>query len=440
MIKSCIKGIVLIVEFLGKDIIMIKKIFFSNFKCYKYAELCAENLTTLIGTNSSGKTNAIEGMMILSEVVSGRELSTILDGTKNGGGLVRGGSKGCARFKSEYFGLGCLINYNEKVDLKYEIEISVENRVAVKRESLIEIKGKNEKQMFCTKEATADSGDIAVSCNNGKKGKNPDITCIRSSSVVSQIASKLSTETKYGKNIVDYANKVIDVMKNILFLNPEISQMRGYSLTNDVELKVNASNISSVLYKLCKDTNNKQLLLDIMSKLPENEIRDISFEEGPLNDVILFLNEVYGTKEERIDSSRLSDGTLRCLAIVAALLNEKEGGMIAIEEVDNGIHPGRAKMLIQQISDIASERNIDVLVTTHNAVLLNALSKKDLYGVNVAYRNAEDGSGEIMQFTQIDDMPALLANGKLGDVFTDGKILNFIKEDKTEPDYSWLGV
>lgn len=419
---------------------MIKKIFFNNFKCYKNAELSTENLTTLIGTNSSGKTNAIEGMMILSEVVSGRELSTILDGTKNGVGLVRGGSKGCARFKSDHFGLGCVVSFDGKVDLKYEIEISVEKRVTIKMESLVEIIEKNEKQMFYTKEASIDSGDIAVSCNNGKKGKNPDIICIRSSSIISQVASKLSTETKYGKNIVEYANRVIETMKNILFLNPEISQMRGYSLTNDTELKVNASNISAVLYQLCMDKTNKQILLEIMSKLPENEIRDISFEEGPLNDVILFLNEVYGKKQERIDSSRLSDGTLRCLAIIAALLNEKEGGMIAIEEVDNGIHPGRAKMLIQQISDIASKRKIDVLITTHNAVVLNALSKRDLYGVNIAYRNSEDGSGEIIKFTLIDDMPALLANGKLGDVFTDGKVLKFIKDEKIESDYSWLEV
>lgn len=419
---------------------MIKEIYFNNFKCYKEAKISTTNLTTLIGTNSSGKTNAIEGMMILSEVVTGRELSTILDGTKNGEGLVRGGSKGCARFKSDYFGLGCLVSFDDSVELRYEIEISVNQRVAIRKELLTEVRGKKEKTMFYTKEVTADSGDITVSCNNGKRGKNPDVSCIRFSSVISQIISKLSTETKYGKRIVEYANTVIDNMKNILFLNPEISQMRGYSVINDIDLKVNASNISSVLYQLCKDKESKRLLLDIMSKLPENEVRDISFEEGPLNDVILFLNEIYGQKEERVDSSRLSDGTLRCLAIIAALLNEKEGGMISIEEVDNGIHPGRAKMLIEQISDIASKRGIDVLITTHNAVLLNALSKKDLYGVNVVYRNNTDGSGEIVRFTQIDNIPELLANGKLGDVFTDGTILNFIKEEKDKPDYSWLGV
>lgn len=419
---------------------MIKKVYYENFKCYERAELFIENLTTLIGTNSSGKTNAIEGMMILSEVVSGRELSTILDGTKNGAGLVRGGSKGCARFNSNFFKLGCLVKYDDNTDLRYEIQINTNRRVVVENEVLVEVKHKKEKVMFVTKEANVDSGDIAVSCNNGVKGRNPDINCIRSASVISQIATKLSTETKYGKTIVEYSNLVIMTLKNILFLNPEISQMRGYSLTNDVELKVNASNVSSVLYKLCENYEDKKLLLDIMGHLPENEISDISFEEGPLNDVILFLNEVYGEKEERVDASRLSDGTLRCLAIVAALLNEKEGGVIVIEEVDNGIHPGRVKMLIQQISQIANKRKIDVLLTTHNAILLNALSKSDLCGVNIAYREKKDGSGMIIRLIEIEDIPSLLANGKLGDVFTDGKILEFIKNDRKESDFAWLEV
>ena len=419
---------------------MIKKVYYHNFKCYQDAELTIENVTSLIGTNSSGKTNAIEGLMVLSESVSGRDFSTILDGTKNGIGLVRGGSKGCARFGSGNFGLGCLVKYDEETDLLYEITINVEKRVCVEKEALTEVKDNRTKQMFYTKEAPKDSGDIAVSCNNGSKGRNPDITCIRSAAVISQIATKLSTETKYGRKIVEYSNCIINNLKKILFLNPEISQMRGYSLTNDVDLKVNASNISSVLFKLCENPANKKVLLDIMGNLPENEISDISFAEGPLNDVILFLNEVYGGREEKIDASRLSDGTLRCLAIVAALLNEEEGGMIAIEEVDNGIHPGRAKMLIQQISNIARKRKIDVLLTTHNAIMLNALTKTDLYGVNVAYRDKDDGSGKIVTLVKIDDMPSLLANGKLGDVFTEGKILEFIKKENEDEDYSWLGV
>lgn len=76
---------------------MISKIIYKNFKCFKEAELSFEFLTTVIGTNSSGKTNAIEGMMILSEIATGRDLSMILDGSKNGYSGVRGGAKACSR-------------------------------------------------------------------------------------------------------------------------------------------------------------------------------------------------------------------------------------------------------------------------------------------------------------------------------------------------------
>lgn len=418
---------------------LIKKVYFENFKSFVKTELQIENITTLIGTNAAGKTNAIEGMMILSEIMSGRDLSAILDGTKNSDSGIRGGARGCCRFDSDYFVLGCTVKYDESIDLEYRIKIEVRERVMVGEEKLSEVSSESSKTMYYTKPADGQSGDIAVVCNNGQKGRNPDITCIRFSAVISQLATKLPQERQYGKKIVGYANAVINSFKNILYLNPETYQMRGYSLVNDTELKVNASNISSVLHALCQEARNKELLLDIMQKLPENKILDITFMEGPLNDVILFLEEKSGKIKEKIDATRLSDGTLRCLAIVAAVLREKKGGMIVIEEIDNGIHPGRAKTLIHLVSDIARKRGVDALITTHNAILLNALGKEDLAGVEIVYRDEEEGDGRFISLIEIDRMPELLANGKLGDVFTSDMILEYIKQDNgTVDDYSWL--
>lgn len=419
---------------------MIKKIYFDNFKCYEKAELSIENITTLIGTNSSGKTNAIEGIMVLSEIVSGKDIITILDGTRNSVSVIRGGSSGCARFFSGSFTLGCRIQYNNKTDLLYEISINVEDNVNVKKEILTEISGNNKKEIFITKENIKDTENITVFCNNNKSKTTPGIICNRSFSVISQISAKIPLDTDYGKKITNYANCIIKNLKKILFLSPEFTNMRGYSQINDNILKVNASNISSVLYKLCKDDINKKILLDITRKLPENEISDISFAEGPLNDVIFFIDEIYGGRKEKTDASRLSDGTLSCLAIVAAVLSEEEEGMVVIEEIDNGLHPGRAKMLIQQISSIARKRKVDVLFTTHNPVLLNTLSKDDLYGVNIVYRENNNGNGKIITLVNIKDMPMLLAGGKLGDVFTNGMILDFIKKEYGADDYSWLEV
>ena len=418
---------------------MIKQFIFKDFKCFKDVRINVENLTFLIGTNASGKTNAVEGMMILSELMSGREISTVLDGSSNSEGLIRGGARGCGRLGSTSFTLGCLIQFEENVDLEYEIEIITENGIGVRNEFLTEIKGKKNRQMFAAKEPEADSGEIIVSCNNGKKGKHPEINCMRSSAVISQIITKLSTETLYGKQIVEYAKYIVSELKQILYLNPDTHRMRNYAAINDNNLKVDASNISSVLYRLCENETQRSRLLGMLRDLPENKIVDIEFEKGPLNDVILFLKEQYGEKTETTDAGRLSDGTLRCLAILAALLSRRENSMIVVEEIDNGVHPGRCIKLIHTISEIARERNIDILLTTHNAVMLNALTKEDLAGVNVVYRK-EDGDGEVISFFNIPDMPLMLTGGKLGDVFLNDRILQFIKGTVPKADFAWLEI
>lgn len=420
---------------------MIKKIYFKNFKGFAEAEMPVESLTTLIGTNASGKSNAIEGMKILSEAMTGRELSVILDGSKNMESSIRGGSKGCCRFLTDNFQLGCLVGVDD-IDLRYDIEITTADRVMVSMERLHLIDEEKGKSYFLfeSRNVTKESDDISVVWNNEECENDPHINCSRLSTVISQLVSKIPQDLENGKKIIAYARAVIEDFKNILFLDPEPSSMRAYAKVNDSELKVNASNLSAVLYKICKDKEKKAILLDAMRQLPENEIADISFSEGPLNDVILFLNEIHGDHNVKIDATRLSDGTLRCLAILGALLSEKERGMIVIEEADNGIHAGRTKKIIETISQIAQNRNLDVLITTHNAVMLNSLSREDLLGVDIVYRDKESGASNFIPLIKIERMAELLANGKLGDVVTSGLILDYIKNSKAEVDYSWLEV
>ena len=137
---------------------MIKSFIFENFKSFEKTELNIESLTTLIGTNASGKSNAIEGITILAKAATGIDLSTILDGTKSTGTVVRGGSRGCARFKTNSFKLGCLIDFDETKDLLYEIKIAVGDRVGIEEEGLYLVKrdslGPKSNKVFKTKKDT----------------------------------------------------------------------------------------------------------------------------------------------------------------------------------------------------------------------------------------------------------------------------------------------
>ncbi len=138
------------------------------------------------------------------------------------------------------------------------------------------------------------------------------------------------------------------------------------------------------------------------------------------------LVESFGAKNVARDAALLSDGTLRVLAIAAALLSVEPGTLVVIEEIDNGVHPSRARHLIEQIQRVAAERSLRVLLTTHNPALMNALSPRALAATVVCYRN-EAGNSSLVRLQDLSRYPELLAQGRLGDVAASGALDRFIK-------------
>ena len=423
---------------------MIKSFIFENFKSFERAELNIETLTTLIGTNSSGKSNAIEAIAILAMASTGMDLSTILDGTKNTGTIVRGGSHGCARFKTSAFKLGCLIDLDENNDLLYEMKVGVNGHVVIDEEGLYLVKtntlGPKTNKLFKTKPVEKERAEIKVQYKNGRKGNDPDTICVRSSAILPQIINKIARDTEDERVYVDLMERVVKHLKNIKILNPIPSEIRDYVRISDVELRMNCDNLSAVLNEMCKDRNSKEMLLDIVRSLPENDVIDIEFIETKIGDVIFALREKSYNSINRVDARQLSDGTLRCIAVLAAVLMSDPGSMVLIEEIDNGIHPARVYKLNEQLIKIGKKRQIDLVITTHNATLMDSYKKNELVGVSVVYRDKEKGGSKIISFVDIDNFPAMLAAGGLGNAMIDESLLAALKEEKQKKDFSWLGV
>jgi predicted ATPase len=424
--------------------VMIKSFTFENFKGFEKTELNIETLTTLIGTNSSGKSNAIEGINILSNVVMGIELSVILDGTKNAGTIVRGGSHGCSRFKTNSFKLGCLIDWDEENDLLYEIKVGVNGHSVIEEEGLYLVKsdtlGPKKNKIFKTKAAERDRAEIKVQYKNGKKGTNPDTICVRSQAILPQMLGKLLRESEEERNIIKMMERVVTHLKNIHIVMPVPSEMRSYVRVSDTDLRSNCDNISAVLNEMCKDNNYKERLLGIVKALPENDVMDIEFIETKIGDVTFALREKYLNSSELVGANLLSDGTLRCIASLAAVLIAETGSVVVIEEIDNGIHPARVYNLINQLIQIGKEKKIDIIITTHNATLLNSYKKDELVGVSMVYRDKERGTSKITSVVDISNFPAMLATGGLGNAMITESLLAALKDDEIENDYSWLGV
>lgn len=131
-----------------------------------------------------------------------------------------------------------------------------------------------------------------------------------------------------------------------------------------------------------------------------------------------------------IDARGMSDGTLRFLGILTALLTRPKGTQIIIEEVDNGLHPSRSGLLLRILKEIGYERKIDVLVTTHNPSLLDAMGPEMIPFIVVAHRNPHTGESKLTLLEDVQNLPKLLASGPLGRVTSQGAIEKSLSEDE----------
>ncbi|MDE0024845.1 MAG: AAA family ATPase [Spirochaetaceae bacterium] len=85
--------------------------------------------------------------------------------------------------------------------------------------------------------------------------------------------------------------------------------------------------------------------------------------------VQFFLHE---TNFDPIPATRISDGTLRFIAILATLLSPSPPALVCMEEPELGLHPDAVALLADVLVE-ASER-MQLVVTTHSDALVSALT------------------------------------------------------------------
>ena len=113
----------------------------------------------------------------------------------------------------------------------------------------------------------------------------------------------------------------------------------------------------------------KRELVESLRKLFD-DIVDIHLTVDGGN-VLLFLEESDGRE---IPATRLSDGTLRYLSLLAILLHPEPPPLVAIEEPELGLHPDVMPHIAELL--INASQRMQLVVTTHSRMLVDALSEQ----------------------------------------------------------------
>ncbi|MNV58434.1 hypothetical protein D3C71_1508120 [compost metagenome] len=117
-----------------------------------------------------------------------------------------------------------------------------------------------------------------------------------------------------------------------------------------------------------------------------------------------------------VPATRLSDGTLRYLCLLAILCHPNPPPLICIEEPELGLHPDVLPTLANLLKD-ASERT-QLIVTTHSDGLVDAMTDQP-EAVIVAERGPQ---GTTLTRLDVEKLKPWLEKYRLGQLWTRGEI------------------
>ncbi len=180
-------------------------------------------------------------------------------------------------------------------------------------------------------------------------------------------------------------------------------------LPNDF-LSEDGKNLGLILNRFRREPEAKARIIDALQKLYDGVVDfEISVEGGTVQ---VFFQE----DSIIVPATRLSDGTLRYLCLLAILCHPKPPPLVCIEEPELGLHPD----ILPTLSDLLREasKRCQLVVTTHSDVLVDALTDTPESVVVCEKRNGRTG----MRRLDKADLSDWLDRYSLGELWRKGEL------------------
>ncbi|WP_210346962.1 AAA family ATPase, partial [Methylobacterium ajmalii] len=394
-----------------------------NFKSFADATLKVGGLTVVVGANASGKSNLRDAFRFLHGIGRGYTLPEIIGGKYGEGGYrewapLRGTTSEIVRFGQRSLTIKAVVGTEGKGKFVYEITVShqdVRGRFRVESESLQTEDSPWKQPVFQTLGPGDDDDDVTIRLRaaDGARGHGKRVNLRRDRPILTQL------ETRRGVSIElrSMIEKVVATLGAIRFLDLSADAMRQPSFPGLDVLGESGENLSAVLQALCLDADRKNALVAWVSELTPLEVSDFEFEADATGRIILFLKDIEGG---RISAFSASDGTLRFLAMAAALLSDQDRSLFFFEEIDNGLHPSRMRVLIDLIERRVADSTVQVVTTTHSPDLLTIIGETTFESTSVVYRPMGAGGSIIRRVSELPHIVELRKTQTLGRLHSSG--------------------
>ena len=378
--------------------------------------------TLIIGANASGKSNIRDAFRFLHGVGRGYTLAEIIGGRYGAGGQiewagVRGGADEIIRFGRTAFSLTV-----EMGETRYSVSAGMDKarpgafRVASERlES-------GQRTIYATHPGEGDpvhaQSDSAILLSirmdsTGKRKRGYRVGIRPDQPALTQILERRYVVREH-KEIIQ---SVIDALGSMRFLDLSPERMRQPAFPGQTVLGDGGENLPTVLREICADESRKRDLASWIRELTPMDARDFEFPADPMGRIHLVFRESGG---RAVSAYAASDGTLRFIAMLAALLGKNPAGLYFFEEIDNGIHPARMRLLLDLIEGQTAKGDTRVITTTHSPDLLALINDTSFESAAIVYRDEDSENGIARPVSELPNIRALRKSRGLGRLHSTG--------------------
>lgn len=376
--------------------ILLHSIHLQNFLSFgpETPELPLQALNLLIGPNGSGKSNLIEAICLLrSSPNAAQGLQSVV---RQGGGVQEWIWKGAPR--STVSVAAVVAGLTGQQPLRHVIKFQADRQVFHLLDEQVENEhadfGKDQPSFFYKYQ----EGKPVVNQNGEQRGLRRE-TVEADESILAQRKDpeQYPEITHLGQQYNGVrAYREWAFGRNTIFRLPQSVDARNDRLEEDF------SNLGLFLNRMRRNPEAKKEILRYLHDLYKGvDDFDVSIEGGTV--------QVFFTEGRfSVPATRLSDGTLRYLCLLAILCDPSPPPLICIEEPELGLHPD----ILPKIAELLVEasRRTQLIVTTHSDILVDAMTERP---EAVIVCEKQEGQTQMRRLSS-DDLKVWLEKYRLG--------------------------
>jgi len=378
---------------------VITHIEISGLKSLEKVSLDLGGLNIFLGTNASGKSNFFDAVRVLQGIGYGLTIAEIFDGKPKGPGTevwegIRGGTEN-AGFRQWIGQNPAIIRFEVRLksqaldeELRYTIRISP-GAATVWDEAL----SLGSAPIFQTSSPTFAFDVFRPALQQFVKSKE----CTDQNAELIETCSRLLSDTQ--------------------LLDPSPAILRGYSTSQMVgRMGERGENFAGLVKSILSDEKNAAAYASWLKQLTPAELDKVELMYGALREPLFAVKK----NGHRIPAPLLSDGTLRFAALAAAFFQPDMPHTLLVEEIENGIHPTRLRLLIELLKSRAGSGRPQVMATSHSPLVLAWLTEEDYKTTFYCKKDEETGASAITPLAEIPRFQDLARKQPAADLFAEG--------------------